>query len=362
MFGDCGLTVDELEQHLISCVAALSRVTAGMLPAVRALDRAQVAAADGARSMDEWLSARLDVELGTARSLLAVARAEDQRLDEALDAGVSIDRTVGMLRLIRAGADQATLDRSAGFDMAGLRDLAARRERYTATREQRHFDSRYLHIQPSLDDTTWKLWGQLSGVDGSIVEKAIQTSVDSLPNNPDTSTAQDRADGLVSVASEWLSGEIGGHELDVEIFIDADLATVSDGERGVAVMSGPRVGPATLAEILCDGTVGVTLFDGTSRTVSATPATRTIPHPIRGYVLHRDGHRCTVAGCRSRTRLQPHHIVAYTDGGTHHPDNLVTLCWYHHHVVVHQQGMRLDPDSPPQRRTFLRAAPVRAGP
>jgi len=246
--------------------------------------------------------------------------------------------------------------------VAVLLGLAAQRERYTAACERRDFDSRYLHIQPSLDDSMWRLWGQLSGVDGRVVDKAIQTSVDSLPNNPDSSAAQDRADGLVAVASEWLSGEIGGHELDVEIFIDAGLAAGSSGGRGVSVGTGTRVGPATLAEILCDGTVGVTLFDGTSRTVSATPASRTIPHPIRGYVLHRDGHRCTVAGCGSRTRLQPHHIVAYTDGGTHHPDNLVALCWYHHHVVVHQQGMRLDPDSPPHRRTFLRASPTRAGP
>ncbi|HET7845961.1 MAG TPA: HNH endonuclease [Acidimicrobiia bacterium] len=45
-------------------------------------------------------------------------------------------------------------------------------------------------------------------------------------------------------------------------------------------------------------------------------------------------------GCHSRYRLQPHHIKERQHGGDHHPDNLVTLCWFHHHVVVHERGFR----------------------
>jgi hypothetical protein len=84
-----------------------------------------------------------------------------------------------------------------------------------------------------------------------------------------------------------------------------------------------------------------------------TPSTRGIPKAIRRFVLARDG-GCTVEGCRSRYRLQPHHLVPYAAGGTHHPANLTTLCWFHHHVVVHRLGYRLDPHSPPGRRRFLR--------
>ena len=36
-----------------------------------------------------------------------------------------------------------------------------------------------------------------------------------------------------------------------------------------------------------------------------------------------------------------------------HPRNLATLCWWHHHVAVHRRGMRIDPQSPPQRRRLL---------
>jgi hypothetical protein len=64
--------------------------------------------------------------------------------------------------------------------------------------------------------------------------------------------------------------------------------------------------------------------------------------------------RCTVAGCTSRYRLQIHHIIRWADGGRTDPENLTTLCWFHHHVVIHGQGFRIDPDSPPQRRRLLR--------
>ena len=35
-------------------------------------------------------------------------------------------------------------------------------------------------------------------------------------------------------------------------------------------------------------------------------------------------------------------------------DNLATLCWFHHHVVIHGEGFSIDPNSPPQRRRFIR--------
>jgi hypothetical protein len=195
-----------------------------------------------------------------------------------------------------------------------------------------------------------------------MVDKALQTAADALPDDPDLTAAQARADGLVSVASEWLSGEIGGHEMTAEIFVDAALAVSTDGEAGVMVVGGPRIGPITLGEILCSGTVRINFADEYGR-VSTSPSSRALPYAVRRRVLFRDGHQCVIAGCQSRSRLQPHHLIPYSQGGTHDPENLVTLCWFHHHVVVHQQGRKIDPDSPPQARRFVRQRhATRAGP
>ena len=87
--------------------------------------------------------------------------------------------------------------------------------------------------------------------------------------------------------------------------------------------------------------------------VVTSDAARGIPPAVRRLVAWRDG-GCTIAGCRSRYRLQVHHIKPRAAGGDHDPDNLTTLCWFHHHVVAHRLGHRIDPDSPPGKRRFLR--------
>ena len=355
-------TIDALEQDFAELTAAVSRLDALRLETLRELDVAQAATVDGARTMVEWVAGRFDLETDTARSLLTLARAHDPGVEAGLAEGiVTTDRAAAVTNLRAAGADDATVEHSWVRDLTGVRQMISAHRKISSQEEADTFSDRFLHLQPSLDESSWKLWGQLPGIDGRIVDKAIQTAVDSLPNNPDSSAGQDRADGLVSVASEWLSGEVGGHDLVAEIFIDSALATVTNGEAGATVVSGPRLGPNTLGEILCSGTTRINLIDNTG-VVSTSPSSRAIPRAIRNRVLQRDGHRCVIAGCNSRTRLQPHHLVAYAQGGTHDPDNLITVCWYHHHVVIHQQGMLIDPASPPQRRTFLRTRPVRAGP
>ena len=355
-------SIDNLEQDFVRLTSAMSRLDALRLHVLRQPDVAQVATADGARSMVEWVAGRFDLETSTARTLLTLARAADAEIEDLLESGdVTVDRAAAVVGLKTAGADPATVDRSWSHDLSGVRRITGQHRQISPTDESDSFDARFLHTQPSLDETFWKFWGQLTGVDGRIVDKALRTAIDAFPNNPDTSAGQDRADALVAVASEWLTGEAGGHHLTAEIFVDANLATITGGQTGATVVGGPRVGPNTLSEILCAGTIQIN-FSDPFRQVSVSPTSRAIPAPIRSRVLHRDGHRCVIAGCTSRTRLQPHHLIPYAQGGTHDPDNLVTVCWYHHHVVIHQQGRRIDPNSPPQRRTFLRTDPARAGP
>jgi hypothetical protein len=139
----------------------------------------------------------------------------------------------------------------------------------------------------------------------------------------------------------------------VTVFVDATDAAATNGEAGVTIEAGPRVGPAAIEAILCDGVIEVT-----TRAADGTPLrmgrrSRVIPPRLRRFVLHRDGAACTIAGCTSRYRLQVHHITRWTDGGRTDPENLTTVCWFHHHIVIHGQGFTIDPNSPPQRRRLL---------
>lgn len=51
---------------------------------------------------------------------------------------------------------------------------------------------------------------------------------------------------------------------------------------------------------------------------------------LRGLVIKRDANRCQVTGCPSRLELHVHHMRPVADGGTHSPENLVSLCDFHH--------------------------------
>ncbi|MDP8209141.1 MAG: HNH endonuclease signature motif containing protein [Candidatus Electryonea clarkiae] len=51
---------------------------------------------------------------------------------------------------------------------------------------------------------------------------------------------------------------------------------------------------------------------------------------LREVVLSRDGDHCQVSGCPSRVTLHVHHKSPVSKGGEHVPDNLVSLCDFHH--------------------------------
>jgi hypothetical protein len=59
-------------------------------------------------------------------------------------------------------------------------------------------------------------------------------------------------------------------------------------------------------------------------------ALQTIPPAVRRGVLLRDRHCCQVPGCRHATFVDVHHLRTREDGGSHEPDNLLTLCGAHH--------------------------------
>jgi hypothetical protein len=275
---------------------------------------------------------------------------------------ISFDRTVEMLRLAVAGAEPGVVEDSRRLDLAGVNRLATGMRRVTRRNEHEVFVDRFVSIQPTLDEMSWHLTGRLPAGDGAIVEKALHTRADELravPGGEMCTRAQRQADSLVAMAHDSLDRT--GHNGDVftpggaaSVFVDLDRANGAGGEYGACVEYGPRVGPAALEELLCTGAVQIIGLSG-GRPIAASMASRAIPTAIRRFVAHRDG-GCVIAGCTSRYRLQPHHIRHRAEGGSHDPDNLATLCWFHHHIAIHQNGLTIDPDSPPRRRKLIRPA------
>jgi hypothetical protein len=279
-----------------------------------------------------------------------------------------LDRAAFLVKLASTDASPDLIDQAASdYSLGRLWGLIEQRRRVDHLTEQASFEARYLVIQPSLDESMFRLWGQLHGVDGQVVDKALRQKAGEFPHLPDKTQGQVLADALTAVCADSLTGSsepgMEGRAVTVaEVFVDAALAGPTSGEAGVTTTAGLRVGPATLSEILCDGRVRVIWTDRDKGPIAVSHLTEAIPPAIRAWILHRDQGQCSIEGCRSRHRLQIHHIHQQHDGGDHSPDNLITLCWYHHHIAIHQLGHRIDPNSPTHRRRLIGWRPTTGPP
>jgi hypothetical protein len=348
------LTTDALEQQLIEIESLKSRLTAQQLILLREADTRQAPLADGCRSLGEWTDGRLDIAPETARTLVAAARtlADQPHLQDRLETGTgSFDRVLATATLAAAGATAEQIEQSEGFDIPGVRRLTSLHRRMSHKDQQQVFSDRFLMMQPTLDRTAFRLWGQLPGTDGELVEQALLARADSFPTLPDDTRGtlgQRRVDALVSISHDSLTSTSGTQDSSAGPVLS--VFTTTDRDVGSTTGSGIGVGSHTIEEIFCNGAVEHIMFHN-SQPLAAGRTSRMIPPKLRRALLYRDG-GCTADGCTSRYRLQPHHRIPWSQGGPTNPENLVTLCWFHHHVVIHQMGYQIIPDSPPGRLRF----------
>jgi 5-methylcytosine-specific restriction endonuclease McrA len=346
-------TTDQLEQRLLANREQQSRLHAENLALLEEIDYRQVATGDGCRSLSEWVAGRLDVSLNTAKSLVRTMRRTQDRPDlrEALDSGVSLDRVEAVSKI----EDKVGLLEH--LDVAGVEKEAALRTRITDEAEQRSSDDQFLVLQPSLDESWWKGWFGLEGTGGAILDMVISEMADTLPALPDGtrgSTAWRKATALIQLA---VSDDPPPAQ--VTIHVDAKHAAETAGEAGVILEAGPRVGRAALQALLCESTLEVTARQEDGIPMIYGRRTRIIPPALRRAILERDGYTCVADGCDSDHRLQIHHKIPWSQGGTTDPDNLITLCWFHHQIVVHQRGFTPYPHPHHGRIRFRRTTPHR---
>ena len=364
------LTTDTIEQQMLNAETSIARMRAAQMVLIREADRRQAPLADGCRSMAEWVTGRLDVAPETAKALVMTARRLETLPtveDTIRDGDITFDRTAAIARFADPTQDATIVDRLSVYDVAGIRRLAADRHRTSRRAEREAFDRRYIAAQPNLDESSWRVYGELPAMAGRSFVDALDAKADQLPEDPDgirTRTTR-WADALWAISLDSLAGTDGA-TIDtatplLTVFMDANHAAATNGEAGVVVEAGPRVGPDTVEAILCDGVIEVTARAPDGTPINMGRRSRVIPPRLRRFILARDGGACTIEGCVSRYRLQAHHITPWSEGGATDAANLTTLCWFHHHIVIHGRGFTIDPSSPPQRRRLLRP-PIHAPP
>ncbi len=181
--------VDYHESELVRLEGLKSQIAALQMRHLRHLDEAQVATADGSRSLSAWVTARLDVSRETATDLVRTMRRIEDRPDlkGALAAGeATFDRVEALSQI------QEDVGLLQHLDVAGVHRVAARRVRITSEDEFRSADERFLVIQPSLDESWWKLWGGLDGASGALVDKVLTEAADQFPSSQTAPAATSR--------------------------------------------------------------------------------------------------------------------------------------------------------------------------
>ena len=353
-------TSDELEAWLTASERVISQIRSTQMVILREVAARQLPLADGCRSMAEWVAGRLDMSPQSARQLSSTA----QRLTDlpevesaALDGAISYERATAVARLATPSTQAEALENSGYLDINGVQRQAALLRRMTRADEREIADTEHVILRPNLDESRWDLWGTLGGYHGRVVEKALAQRGDDLPTPPaemQPSVGRRQAEALVSICHDSLDSEEGVTSATplVTVFVEAREAAPSNGEVGGYLDNGIRVGPNTLEQILCVGSVEVLGRTEYGKPLSIGEAGRTIPPKLKRFVIARDG-GCCADGCSSTYKLQPHHTVPYAISRRHDAEELRTYCWWHHQVMIHQRGYTIDPTSPRGRTRFL---------
>jgi hypothetical protein len=331
---------DRLDQLLVGAEAVIGQWRAVQMAVVAEKKRRKSHLQDGFRSIIDWTAARADVSHETARAICWTASrlADAPEVAEDLTAGeISFDRAALLARL-----PDDVRPTHQGYDIGQLKRLVAHHKRLSRRRE-RTSGKGYVHFG-SNTEISRSFWGELPGLDARIVEKAVDQRADEvIPGEVRLAVAERRALALVAICQDSLDSDAGSESsaVDLTVTVDARSAAATHGETGVSVLAGPRIGPRALEEILCDSKINLIGITENGKPLDLGRRSRTIPPKLRRLVLDRDG-GCAVEGDTSRYRLQVHHVIPWSQGGATDADNLITLCWFHHHVSVHREGLQIE--------------------
>src|SRR5258708_2210790 len=170
--------------------------------------------------------------------------------------------------------------------------------------------------------------GAVRGMEGVVVDPA------------EDPWAARRADALVEVANQWLSGTTSGSPPSPRVVVHVDLASlVGNLGGGCGIEDGPARPAAVARRIGCD-TELVAIAERDGAPLDVGRSRRTISTRQRLALQARDS-TCRFPGCGVPAhRTEGHHLQHWADGGKTDLANLVLLCRFHHHRL-HDGAFRI---------------------
>jgi hypothetical protein len=314
------LPAERLEAEIVHRSGALARGTYELLVFVGELDARGTWATWGALSCAGWLASGCDLDLGTARTYVRVARAMRAHpvLDRAMASGeLSYAKARALVaHLTDANAEQL-VQLAASVPAAALgRTVAAwsRQHEDPADIDRRHHRDRVLRWHTDADGMI-TLTARLAPHRAAELIAVIDQRVMSDRAPAGASLGQQRADALVAVVAGGGSGVVA----EVVLHVDGDGSHLADGTP---------VSEHAVTALLDDAYISLLLHDAERYPIDASPRRRS-PTRRQQRVVEARYPECAHPGCHARALLQYDHIEGYGAGGATVLDDLQRLCGPH---------------------------------
>jgi hypothetical protein len=332
---------------------AMRRLEAERLETIAASERRRTFTGQGLLDSTQQVAAVLNVRPGTARAMVAQARALEKMPQ------VAAAYAQGRINSTHFGHAARTAELAPDQFGEYEADLLKLAEEHSApefvrmvgylhnqidTLRNRHAQQqrlrRRLRFKTRLDGMV-HLEGELDPHSAEPVITALGALVDTHSRGADyrgdfRSPDQKRADALVEMAEHYLSSanrpEVAGEKPHVTVLVDLPTLQGQPG-RLSELGSGTVITPEAAQWYACDASITRIVTDPDGQPLDVGRATRTVSPAIRKALIVRDRH-CQHPGCnRPQQWCDAHHIIHWAKGGPTSLENLTLLCRPHHQMA-----------------------------
>ena len=332
--------IDDLEAEIKTLAAHRYAADCRWLLLVGEFDRRKGFERWECRSTAHWLNWHCGLNLQAARKQVRVARALEALplVRDAFAAGrISYSKVRAITRVATPATESLLLEWAAHGTASQLERIVGGRR--AVTRREAQELKAASHVSFLFDDDgTLVVRGRLTPEDGAAFVAALTRAREALePEDVEEKGAPagaraTNADALTLITETFLGADtaapLSRHERTL-VMVHAN-ADVGEGH----LHDGPNLSTETLRRIACDAPACL-IRRGSER----LDLGRTVRQPTRAQkraLMARDG-GCRFPGCGERRYVDAHHVWHWSDGGPTDVDNLVLLCWRHHHAL-HEGG------------------------
>jgi hypothetical protein len=176
-----------------------------------------------------------------------------------------LDQVDAISRIATADTETEVIESAVGMSNAMLDQAARRRQGMTEDKARSVWERRQLIRQWNLDESELRFRGRLPGDAGRLFDQAIDTRIDTIPENPETGmfdAYQTRAaDALTELTATSTTSGSDSTPNRLNIFADLEALTTTD--QGVAELDNGALIPNTTAQRLaCDSIIRGIVRDG----------------------------------------------------------------------------------------------------